>query len=273
MNILFLGDIMGRSGREAVEYALPGLKESLEPDVIIVNGENAAHGKGITAKICKGLYELGVDCITTGNHVWDQREIILHIDQDKRLLRPANFPEGTPGAGIYRCTLENGQVIVIANLMARMFMDPLDEPFAAARNILKQYQLGKNADAIFIDFHGETTSEKMALAHMCDGKVSAVIGTHTHIPTADAHILENATAFQTDAGMCGDYDSVIGVRKDIPVARFTKKMPTDRNVPADGAGTVCGVFIRTNNTDGRAVSIDQVILGPHLTNQMPAAQV
>ena len=211
MRILFLGDIMGRSGRDAVVKYLPQLKEKLKPDVTIVNGENAAHGKGITSKIADSLYGLGVDCITTGNHVWDQRETVITIDKDPKLLRPLNFPEGTPGNGFYLHTNQDGQKLLIVNFMARLFMDPLDDPFASAKELIEDYKLGSNVDAIFVDFHGETTSEKMSFAQFLDGKVSAVIGTHTHIPTADNQILPSGTGYLTDAGMCGDYDSVIGV--------------------------------------------------------------
>ena len=270
MNILFLGDVFGRAGREAVAKHIDELKTKLSPDVIILNGENAAHGKGISEKICKNFYELGIDCITTGNHVWDQRDIILYIDKDPKLIRPINFPSNTPGKGLYLHEARDGSRILIANLMARLFMDPLDDPFAAANEIIKEYKLGQNVDAIFVDFHGETTSEKMAMAHMLDGKVSAVIGTHTHIPTNDAQLLPGGTAFQADAGMCGDYDSVIGVRKDIPIARFCRKMPTERNVPADGEGTVCGVFVKTDEQSGKSVLIEPVVIGPRLRNNVPA---
>ena len=260
---------MGRSGREAVEKYLPDLRTKLKPDAVIVNGENAAHGRGITDKICLQFYDLGVDCITTGNHIWDQRDIILRIDKDPKLLRPVNFPAGTPGRGIYLHQLDDGRKILVANFMARLFMDPLDDPFAAVNEMLEQYKLGKNVDAIFVDFHGETTSEKMAFAYMIDGRVSAVVGTHTHIPTADAHVLPEGTAYQTDAGMCGDYDSVIGVRKEIPIARFSRKMPTENMTPADGEGSVCGMFVMTDDKTGKAVNVAPVVAGPHLRNTLP----
>lgn len=269
MRILFLGDLMGRSGREAVEKHLPDLKDKLKPDVVIANGENAAHGKGITKKICTGLYELGVDCITSGNHIWDQRDIILQIDNDPKLLRPANFPQGTPGKGSYVHECADGRKILIANFMGRLFMDPMDDPFAAVNHLLEDYKLGQNVDAIFVDFHGETTSEKMAFTYMIDGRVSCVVGTHTHIPTADAHVFPEGTAFQADAGMCGDYDSVIGVPKHIPITRFSKKMPTERMVPADGEGTLCGIFVETDDKSGLAKDIAPVIVGPYLRNTFP----
>lgn len=269
MRILFLGDVMGRSGREAVERHLPMLRDRLRPDAIIVNGENAAHGKGITRKICEGLYEAGADCITTGNHIWDQSEIMLYIDSDPRLLRPANFPKGTPGRGVYVHRLADGRSLLIANFMGRHFMDALDDPFAGVQEVLKPHRLGQTVQAAFIDLHGEATSEKMAFAHMLDGRVSAVVGTHTHIPTADAQILPGGTAFQADAGMCGDYDSVIGVRKDIPVTKFQRKMPGERMVPAEGEGTLCGTFIETDDGTGLAKAVAPVVVGARLINTVP----
>ncbi|MCB1592724.1 MAG: TIGR00282 family metallophosphoesterase [Alphaproteobacteria bacterium] len=269
MRILFIGDIMGRAGREALETYLPELKRDLEPDVVIVNGENAAHGKGITEKICTQFYDLGVDCITSGNHIWDQREIIPYIARDARLLRPDNFPKGTPGSGVLRLELQDGRVIVIVNLMARLFMDALDDPFAKLEEIAAENRLGQTCQALFVDFHGETTSEKYSLGHHFDSRVSAVIGTHTHAPTADAHIMSGGTAYMSDAGMSGDYDSVIGVRKDIAIHRFVRKMPGEPLIPASENKTLCGVFIVTNDNTGRAVSIEPVRLGDTLSNVRP----
>jgi metallophosphoesterase (TIGR00282 family) len=268
VSILFIGDIMGRSGRDALEKHLPKIREHLRPDVVIVNGENAAHGRGITQKICRSFFDLNVDCITTGNHVWDQNEILGYIDQEKRLLRPANFPENTPGNGHYIHNTADGKKVVIVNLMARLFMDPLDDPFKYANDLVREYRLGHNADAIFIDFHGETTSEKMAMAQMLDGKVSAVIGTHTHLPTADMQIFNGGTGFQADAGMSGDYDSVIGIKKEIPITRFTKKISGGPMRPADGEGTVCGVYLECDS-NGLTKRIEPVIQGPRLINRLP----
>ncbi|MFP4314335.1 MAG: TIGR00282 family metallophosphoesterase [Alphaproteobacteria bacterium] len=269
MRILFIGDIYGRSGREALAQYLPHLREKLNPDVVIVNGENAAHGRGINEKICKGFYDLGVDCITTGNHIWDQREIIPYIQQSKRLIRPLNYPAGTPGSGVCELRLDDGRIIKIINAMGRIFMDPLDDPFRAVSEIIDKERFGHTANAIFVDFHGETTSEKMAFAHHFDGKVTGVVGTHTHIPTADARILEKGTAYLTDAGMTGDYDSVIGADKHVPIQRFVTKMPSDSMRPANGAGTLCGVFIVSNDNTGKAKEIAPVRLGPHLKEEMP----
>ncbi|MEZ5813423.1 MAG: TIGR00282 family metallophosphoesterase [Alphaproteobacteria bacterium] len=271
MRILFIGDIFGRSGREALQKHLPRLREDLTPDVIIVNGENATNGRGINIKHCKEFYEWGVDCITTGNHVWDQREIIPHIARDEKLLRPVNFPEGTPGRGIYKHRLPDGRTITIINAMARLFMDAMDDPFRIVGDLLKNEKLGQATDAIFIDFHGETTSEKMSFAHYVDGKATGVVGTHTHIPTADAHILEKGTAYQTDAGMTGDYNSVIGVEKEMATQRFIKKMPGERFLPANGEATLCGCLIVSDDKTGLARSIDPIRLGGILPECMPPA--
>ena len=270
MRILFIGDIMGRSGREALAAHLPTLKEKLAPDVVIVNGENAAHGKGITGKICKGFYDLGVDCITTGNHIWDQREIIPYIDRDKKLLRPVNFPQDTPGQGAYEHQLTDGRSILIVNAMGRLFMDPLDDPFAVVNKLLQTRTVTNSNKTIFIDFHAETTSEKMSFGHHFDGRVAAVIGTHTHVPTADARILSGGTAYMSDAGMSGDYDSVIGVRKEIAVHKFVKKMPGEKFIPASGPGMLCGAFVVTDDATGLARSIEPVRVGIGLSETIPA---
>jgi hypothetical protein len=270
MRILFIGDIMGRTGRDGLKKHLPTLKEKLSPDVIIVNGENAAHGIGISEKICKEFYELGVDVITTGNHVWDQREIMVYIDKDPKLLRPINFPGNTPGNGSYMFDLQDGRSILVINAMARLFMDPMEDPFKVVMDLVTEHPMGSKCDAIFLDFHGEATSEKMAIAHYLDGKVSGVVGTHTHIPTADAQVLPGRTAFQTDAGMTGDYDSVIGVRKDISIHRFTRKIPGERMVPADGAATLCGTFIETDDNSGLARNVAPVRIGGRLHEEIPS---
>lgn len=268
MRIVFIGDIMGRSGREALEKHLPDIRDTLKPDVVIVNGENAANGRGINEKICKEFYEWGVDCITTGNHVWDQREVIPYIERDKSLLRPINFPKGTPGNGVFKHRLNDGRHITIINAMGRLFMDPLDDPFQAIKAVLKDEQMAQNTDAIFVDFHAETTSEKMSFAHYIDGQVTGVVGTHTHIPTADAHVLKGGTAYQTDAGMTGDYDSVIGVEKEIAMNRFIKKMPGERMRPGKGEGTLCGCLIVADQK-GKATSIEPIRVGGVLPAVMP----
>ena len=214
MRILFCGDIVGRAGRDVVIEHLPWLRETLGLDFIIANGENAAHGFGITNKICQELYDAGADVITTGNHVWDKREIISHIDGDRRLLRPINYPKGTPGRGVGVYDAKGGRKVLVVNVMCRLFMDPLDNPFDGMEAELSRYRLGNTVDAIIVDVHGEATSEKQAFGHILDGRVSLVVGTHTHVPTADAQILSGGTGYMTDAGMCGDYDSVIGMIKE-----------------------------------------------------------
>ena len=264
MRMLFLGDIMGRTGREAVVAQMPDLRRKLDLDLVVVNGENAAHGFGISESISKELFAAGVDCITTGNHVWDQREIIPYIAQDKRLLRPLNFPPGTPGWGANLFQTARGQKIVVINVMCRLFMDALDDPFRAIDAELAKYGLGGSAHFILIDVHGEATSEKQSMGHYCDGRVSAVLGTHSHIPTADSWVLPGGTAYQTDVGMCGDYDSVIGMKKEIAVQRFLKKMPGERLAPAEGEGTLCAAVVETDDRTGLARSVRPLRLGGRL---------
>lgn len=271
MRIVFIGDIMGRTGREALEQHLPSIQERLSPDVIIVNGENACHGRGINEKIAKHFFSLGVDCITTGNHIWDQREVIPYIQAEKRLIRPINFPAGTPGNGAADIRLADGRVIKVINAMGRVFMDDMDDPFTGVMKEVQQVRMGQQVSAIFVDFHAETTSEKMAFSHYLDGKVSAVIGTHTHVPTADAHVMKGGTAFQCDAGMTGDYDSVIGVEKHVPIQRFVKKMPGERMSPAKGDAMLCGAMVVTNDNTGLAQSIEPLRIGQGLSVTWPNA--
>lgn len=270
MRILIVGDIVGRAGRTAVTERLPKLRDDLKIDFAVINGENAAGGFGLTPKICDELYKAGADAITTGNHVWDQREIIPHFQKEPRLLRPDNFPNGTPGKGVHEFTATRGRKVVVMHLMARLFMDPLDDPFAAADRILETWRLRGNADAIVLDFHGEATSEKMAMAHYLDGRVTAVVGTHTHIPTADAQVLPGGTAYQSDLGMSGDYNSVIGMKPDRSVERFVRKMPSGRLEAADGEATLCGVVVDTDDSTGLATSIQPVRAGGRLAAAMPA---
>ncbi|MDG4576659.1 MAG: TIGR00282 family metallophosphoesterase [Defluviicoccus sp.] len=269
MKLLFCGDIVGRSGREAVCTRVPELRRRLGLDFVIVNGENSAHGFGITADICQAFYAAGVDLITTGNHVWDQREVITYIERDPRLLRPINFPAGTPGHGARCCTTEKGERILVIQVMGRLFMDPLDDPFAAVEQVLRTEKLGGSVAAIVVDIHCEATSEKMAMGQVLDGRVSLVAGTHSHVPTADARILSKGTGFITDIGMCGAYDSVIGMQTDKAVARFVTKMPNGRLEPADGEGTFCAVYVETDARSGLAQFIAPIRLGGALTAQWP----
>jgi metallophosphoesterase (TIGR00282 family) len=268
MRILFIGDIVGRSGRAVLLQRLPHLLHQWKLDFVAVNGENAAAGFGITAKICAELHAAGVDCITTGNHVWDQREIVPYISQDKRLLRPVNFPPGTPGWGANLFQTARGQKVVVINVMCRLFMDALDDPFRGVDAELAKYSLGGTANFILVDVHGEATSEKQSMGHYCDGRVSAVLGSHSHVPTADGWVLPGGTAYQTDVGMCGDYDSVIGMKKEGAVQRFVRKVPGERLAPAEGEGTLCAAIVETDDRTGLAASVRPVRLGGRLSQTL-----
>ncbi len=265
MRILFLGDIVGRAARKAVIRSLPRLRKTMQLDFIIVNAENAAGGFGITETITAELLEAGADVITTGNHVWDKAEIQSYIEHESRLLRPCNFPAGTvgKGAGLYQA---GDKTILVINALGQLFLNPIDDPFAAIEKELEACPLGEAADAIIVDFHAEATSEKMAMGHFCDGRASLVVGTHTHVPTADAQILPGGTAYQTDAGMCGDYDSVIGMDKDAPLARFVTKANGGRLEVAQGTPSLCGVVVETDDKTGLAKKIAPLRLEGRLQN-------
>ncbi len=270
MKIIFLGDVVGRSGRDAVLHHLGAIRTRLAPDMVIANVENAAHGFGVTGKICQEFHTAGIDVLTLGNHAWDQREMIGYISGDPALLRPLNFPAGTPGRGVGLYTTARGKTVMVAQVMGRLFMDPMDDPFTAFERELARVRLGPGgADAILVDIHAEASSEKMGFAHAFDGRVSAVIGTHSHIPTADAQILNGGTAYLTDAGMCGDYDSVIGMKKDAAIYKMVRKMPSEKLSPAEGEGTVCGALIETDDATGRAKRIAPLRLGPRLAECWP----
>ena len=244
-------------------------REEIGVDFVVANGENAAGGFGITPSICEEFFDSGVDVITTGNHVWDQREIIPYFDQEPRLLRPHNYPIGTPGTGARLFTTNSGKKVIVINVMLRLFMESLDDPFQGVNQFLEGHRLSKNVDAILVDVHGEATSEKQAIAHMLDGKVSAVVGSHTHVPTADGRVLENGTGFQTDAGMCGDYDSVIGGDKNTWVRRFKTRMPVGRVSPPNGIGTACGVLFDLDVRTGLSKNVMTLVQGPHLKARWP----
>ena len=268
MKLLVCGDVVGRSGRDAVTEYLPRLRRDLALDFVVVNGENAAHGFGITDKLCAELYVAGADVISTGNHAWDRREIISYIEGDRRLLRPLNLPPGTPGVGGGVFETKDGRPVLVLNPMARLFMDAIDCPFRAVERELAAAPLGQ-VRAVIIDFHGEATSEKMAMGHFADGRASLVVGTHSHVPTADAQILPKGTAYQTDAGMCGDYDSVIGMQKEAAIQRFVTKMPGERLQVAEGEGTLCAVFVETDDATGLARRVAPVRLGGRLARALP----
>ncbi|CAA7627665.1 conserved hypothetical protein [Candidatus Terasakiella magnetica] len=272
MRVLFMGDVIGRAGRDAVVERMPEIRSRLTPDFVILNGENAAHGFGITPKICEDFFAAGIDVVTLGNHTWDQREIIPFLDSQPRVLRPLNYPAGTPGRGVGVYPASRGRKVMVVQVMGRLFMDPLDDPFAALERELAKVRLGAGGgmDAIILDVHAEASSEKMALGHVADGRVSLVVGSHSHIPTADAQILPGGTAYQTDAGMCGDYDSVIGMKKEAAIHKFVRKIPGDRLSPAEGTGTVCGVLVETDDRSGLAQRVAPLRLGGRLAETWPA---
>ncbi len=264
MRLLFIGDIVGRAGRSVLLDRLPGLRRDWKLDFVTVNAENAAGGFGITETIANEFLDAGADCLTLGNHSWDQKEALVFIDRMPRLLRPLNYPPGTPGRGANLFDAANGARVLVMNVLGRVFMDPLDDPFAGVERELAACPLGLACDAVLIDAHCETTSEKYAMGHFADGRASLVVGTHTHVPTADAQILPNGTAYQTDAGMTGDYDSVIGMDKEEPLRRFTRRIPSGRFEPALGPATLCGVAVETDDRTGLATKIAPVRLGGRL---------
>lgn len=269
MRILFLGDVMGRAGRQALSEHGPALKARYAPDVMLVNGENAAGGFGITEAIYEDILAAGADAVTLGNHAFDQREALVFIERSPRLVRPANFPLGTPGRGAALIETAKGARVLVMNLMGRIFMDALDDPFAIAEREIAAAPLGEVADAIVIDIHAEATSEKQALAHYLDGRVTLVVGTHTHVPTADHQILPGGTAYLSDLGMCGDYDSVIGMEKEEPIGRFLRKLPSSRFEPAMGEATVCGVLVDSDDATGLALRIEPIRIGGRLSQALP----
>ena len=268
MRLMFLGDVVGRAGRDAVYERLPVMHEQFKPDLVVVNGENAAHGFGITEEIYLKLREAGADVVTLGNHAFDQREALVFIAREQRMIRPVNWPAGCPGLGTAMVETASGRRVLVMQAMGRVMVEPmLDDPFPAVDRELEACKLGRDCDAILVDFHAEASSEKMAMGHFCDGRASLVVGTHTHTPTADHHILAGGTAYMTDAGMCGDYDSVIGMDKAEPLQRFLRKLPVERMKPAEGEATVCGVVVETDNTTGLANRIAPFRLGGRLMQQ------
>ena len=270
MRILFIGDIVGRSGRATVLQRLPQLVRSWKLDFVIANGENAAGGFGITEAIYQELVDAGIDVITGGNHSWDQKEALVFIERAPKLIRPINFPPGTPGRGAALLEARNGARVLVINAMGRIFMDPLDDPFAAVDRELSACPLKAAVDAIVVDIHGEATSEKQAMGHFCDGRASLVAGTHTHAPTADHRILPHGTAFISDVGMSGDYDSIIGMDKDEPLTRFLRKIPGARFEPALGEATLCALAVETDDATGLARRLGAVRLGGMLEESEPA---
>jgi 2',3'-cyclic-nucleotide 2'-phosphodiesterase len=270
MRFLFLGDMVGRSGREAVFENLPRLIESWNLDFVVVNGENAAGGFGITEDILEQTLAAGADAVTFGNHVWDQREALTFADRQERFIRPANYPAGTPGRGANIFEARNGARIMVANIMGNLFMQPaLDDPFKCGEALLENIEMGRDADAIFVDFHAEATSEKICFARFVDGRVTMVAGTHTHCPTADHQILPGGTAYISDAGMCGVYDSSLGMDLEEPMNRFVSKIPKGRFEAALGDATLSGVGIDIDDATGLATRIAPLRIGPILENITP----
>lgn len=272
MRIGFFGDVMGRAGRKGIARHLPELRERLDLEFVVVNAENAAGGFGITETTAEELYGAGADVLTLGNHAWDQREALTYIEREPRLLRPANYPlgSGAPGKGANLYEAPGGRRVLVMNVLGRLFMDALDCPFAAVERELAAAPLGEVADAVIVDMHAEATSEKYGMGHFCDGRASLVVGTHSHVPTADAHVMKGGTAFQCDAGMCGDYDSVIGLEADEPVRRFATRIPGERPKVADGEATVCGLFVETDDATGLALRIAPIRVGGILPQTRPA---
>lgn len=253
MKLLFLGDVVGRAGRDAVLAHLPRLRKEWGLDFVVVDADNVAGGFGTTPALCRELFEAGADVLTGGDHVWDQKDIVPYLATEKRLLRPQNFPERTPGTGHGIFTTASGKKVLVLHLLGQVFHKEHSHcPFATADSILQTVRLGGGVNAIMVDFHAEATSEKTAMGHYLDGRVSVVVGSHTHIPTQDARVLPKKTAYQTDAGMCGDYHSVIGFKPEGPLERFLCKIKKVRLEPASGEGVLCGLYVETDDATGLA---------------------
>lgn len=271
MRILFLGDVVGRTGRDALCAALPGLRARLGLECVVVNGENASHGFGLAPEMARAMFAAGADAITLGNHAFDRKEIIPFLEQEPRVIRPLNYPPGTPGKGAVVVEAPGNRRVLVLQAMGRLFMEPLDDPFRAVQAELAAHRMGRDGtvQAIVLDVHAEATSEKAAFGHSFDGHVSLVVGTHTHVPTADHRVLEGGTAYCTDAGMCGDYDSVIGMQKGGASLRFWRKLPAERLAPAEGPATLSGVFVETDDATGLALRCLPLRMGGGLPEVMP----
>lgn len=269
MNILFLGDVMGRSGRQAITEHLPRLRDDWTLDFVVVNGENATSGMGLSGAHAKALLEAGADCVTLGDHAFDQKDMLQFIEHEPRIIRPLNFSKASPGKGARLFPTRSGKQVLVTQALGQVFMKrPFDDPFSALETVFRAHPLGGQADAVIVDFHCEATSEKMAMGHWCDGRASLMVGTHTHVPTSDAMILSKGCAYLSDAGMCGDYNSVIGMQRDEPLRRFITGMPKGRFAPALGPATLSGVYIETDRS-GRATRIEMVRQGGQLQQTGP----
>lgn len=270
MRLLFLGDIVGRTGRNAVIERLPTLRQDWRLDFVVVNGENATSGAGLSGAHARALLDNGVDVLTLGDHAFDQRDMLSFIDQEQRVIRPLNFAKDAPGRGARVYDAGRGRRILVAQVLGQVFMKrPFDDPFSAIDAELKKFPLGGQVQASLVEIHCEATSEKMGMGHWCDGRASVVVGAHTHIPTADAQILPKGTAFQADAGMCGDYDSVIGMDKVEPLRRFITGMAKGRFTPAEGEATLSGLFVETDDRTGKATSVKMIRVGGRLEQSTP----
>jgi 2',3'-cyclic-nucleotide 2'-phosphodiesterase len=269
MRILFIGDVVGRPGRMIIQDKLPGLRERWKLDVVVVNGENAAGGFGITEEIFHDFLDAGADVVTLGNHSWDQREAMVFIERTQRLVRPVNYPPGAPGRGATLVETKAGQRVLVINAMGRLYMDALDDPFRAVEREVESCPLGSACDAIIVDMHAEATSEKQAMGYFLDGRVSLVVGTHTHVPTADHRILPGGTAYQSDAGMTGNYQSILGMDRHEPIRRWLQKTPGSRLDVADGPGMICGLAIETDDRTGLTLKVSPVRIGAVLDLAVP----
>ncbi|WP_372574261.1 TIGR00282 family metallophosphoesterase [Ruegeria jejuensis] len=270
MKTLFLGDVMGRAGRAAVQTHLPRLREEWKLDFVVVNGENASNGMGLTGDHAKLLLEAGADCVTLGDHAFDQRDMQQFIEREPRVIRPLNFAKSAPGRGYRLFDAPGGRKVLVAQVLGQVFMKrPFDDPFSAIEPVLKSHPRGGLAQAVIVDMHCEATSEKMAMGHFCDGRASLVVGTHTHIPTADAQVLPGGTGYLSDAGMCGDYDSVIGMEKTEPMRRFLTGMPKARFTPATGEATLSGIYLESEDRSGAAQKVRMVRIGGCLEQAAP----
>ena len=270
MKLLFLGDVMGRAGRAAIVERLPGLRAEWGLDFVVVNGENASSGAGLTAEHARALLAAGADCLTLGDHAFDQKDMLSFIEQEPRIIRPLNFAKLAPGKGHRLYSDARGRKVLVAQVLGQVFMKrPFDDPFSAIDTALKAHPLGGMAQAVVVDMHCEATSEKMAMGHWCDGRASLVVGTHTHVPTGDAQILQGGTAYLTDAGMCGDYNSIIGMEKLEPMRRFVTGMAKERFEPANGPATLSGVYVETDDRTGKALVVKMIRVGGRLQEARP----
>lgn len=270
MKILFLGDVMGRAGRGAIAERLPSLREAWGLDFVVVNGENASQGAGLTGEHARILLQAGSDCVTLGDHAFDQRDMMQFIESEPRILRPMNFSKVAPGRGVKIFEATQGRKVLVTQVLGQVFMKrPFDDPFSAVETVLKTHRIGGAVQAAIVEIHAEATSEKMAMGHWCDGQASLVVGTHTHVPTGDAQILPQGTAYLTDAGMCGDYNSVIGMEKLEPLRRFITGMASGRFTPAEGPATLSGVYLETDDRSGKATRVRMIRQGGLLEQAVP----